>query len=75
MTIYNALQPPVLLSINERKVTDRSRSKNASFEFVQAFITNPAFHSKSHCFVLSDFLGMTPGYLYFKLAIALKIAG
>jgi cell division control protein 24 len=56
MTIYNALQPPVPLRVDESTVAERNRPKNAAFKFVQACLRDLELPAAS-CFVLTDLFG------------------
>lgn len=56
MTVYNALNPEVLLSVDEGKVAEAKRAKTASFKFVQACLKDLNF-PPDECFLIMDLYG------------------
>lgn len=56
MTIYNALNPPVRLEVDETKVKDVKRPQAATFKFLQACLKDLGFASEE-CFIISDLYG------------------
>lgn len=56
MTIYNSLQPPEPLVIDEQRTQLPKRAKMAAFKFVQACLKDLKL-SPGDCFVISDLFG------------------
>lgn len=57
MTIYNAIQPPIPLHLDEKKETPQKRAKRATFKFVEACLTGELHVPPGECFALSDLFG------------------
>lgn len=67
MTIYNATQPPELLSIDPNKIGEVKRPKAASFKFLQACLQDLEF-PQQECFLITDLYGEnTSGLVKVKL--------
>ena len=63
MTIYNALQPKVLLEVNHSKVTEAKIGKAATFKFLQACLEELKF-PPNECFLITDLYGQdTTGFV------------
>ncbi|KAI9675498.1 MAG: hypothetical protein M1829_003302 [Trizodia sp. TS-e1964] len=56
MTIYNALNPPEPLEVDEAKVPEARRAKTAAFKFVQACLKDLRFPPDG-CFLIVDLYG------------------
>ncbi|TVY20414.1 Rho guanine nucleotide exchange factor scd1 [Lachnellula arida] len=57
MTIYNAIQPPIPLHLDEKKETPIKKAKRATFKFVEACLTGELNVPPGECFALSDLFG------------------
>ena len=56
MTVYNALNPEMLLFVDEGRVAEAKRAKTASFKFVQACLKDLNF-PPDECFLIMDLYG------------------
>jgi len=56
MAIYNALQPRVLLTIDESKINEKKRGQAATFKFLHACVNELKFPTEE-CFIITDLYG------------------
>lgn len=56
MDIYNALNPQVILVVDENRVAEKKRGQAATFKFLQACMTELKFPA-SECFIITDLYG------------------
>lgn len=56
MTVYNALNPEIPLTVDEGRVAEAKRAKTASFKFVQACLKDLNF-PPDECFLIMDLYG------------------
>lgn len=67
MTIYNAMDPPLRLTIDEARVPEPRRGKAAAFKFLQACVDQLHFPTEE-CFIISDLYGTdTSGFVKVRL--------